>query len=197
MNQNIVNAFKIPVIAFVLILFLGGIRAVSADVNGHGVSYGPEFGGGRYYHYNDGLGINGNTFDISNYAQKIDTQTLYVGVPAQIKLKVFDNAGTYAIQGVAIFLNIRGSSASVVQSDTWIQYDKYGGVTTNDPYNILGNVKVDVVDKNPVVYVTFHITPKSPMHTSDMIVRALDYRLSTGDVLVTNAIKISYTPSYS
>ncbi len=186
---------KISIIATLLIVSSIGINTAKADMNGHGIHFGPEFGGGRYVQYSDGLTINHKTFDISNFAQQIETQTLYVGAPATIKLKIFHNLGSYAIEDVALFLNLKGNNPSISQSDTWIQYDKYGGVSVHDPHNICGDAKVNVTYDKYLMYITFSITPKSPMNTSDIIVRAVDSNLSFGDVVMLHAIKFSYVPS--
>lgn len=186
---------KISAIATLLLIPSIGINTAKADINGHGVHFGPEFGGGRYVQYSDGLTINHRTFGISHFSQQIETQNLYVGTPATIKLKIFHNLGSYAIQDVALFLNLKGSDTSISQSDTWIQYDKYGGVSTHDPHNIFGDAKVDVTNDKYVMYITFKITPKSSMDASNMLVRAVDYNLSFGDVAILDAIKISYVPS--
>lgn len=58
-------------------------------INGHGSSYGPEFGGGKLVQYSDGLKINGKSFDISKFSQTIPTQKLYVGDVSDISLKIY------------------------------------------------------------------------------------------------------------
>lgn len=120
----------------------------------------------------------------------IPTQTLKVGNSSQITFKVFHNNGNSAIRDVALFLNIKGKNPSVSQSDTWIQYDKYQGTTIRDPHKIFDIVKVDVSYDKALMYVTFKFTPKSSLDTSHIIVRAMDYRMSIGDSLIMNAIKI-------
>jgi hypothetical protein len=187
-----------------LVLTLG--TAVSAyAVWGHGKSYGPSFGGGSYYShelnagpcicsYKDGLKINGKTFDVSTPGITIPTQTLYVGAPSTITLKIFTNSGTYAIQGGAILINVRGNEPIASQSDTFIQFDKHGGVSVVDPHKFLADAKVKIsYDKN-YMYAMITFTPNLPMKTSNLILEAWDYRLSVGMNAVINAINISYVP---
>ncbi|MGI0066468.1 MAG: hypothetical protein ACREAT_06905, partial [Nitrosotalea sp.] len=59
-------------------------------INGHGVSYGPEFGGGKLVQYSDGLQINGKSIDISKYSQTISTQSLYVNDNSDVTLKIYN-----------------------------------------------------------------------------------------------------------
>ncbi len=199
MNKQIMTISS--VVAAVLVLTLGTSSSAYA-VWGHGVSYGPSFGGGKYYSqnsacvcsYKDGLRINGHAFDASRPGATIPTQTLYVGAISKITVKIFSNSGTYAIQGGAILLNVRGPEPRASDSDTWIQFDKYGGVAVRDPHKILGDVKVGITYDKNYMYATFTFTPKLPMSTSDLILEAWDYRLSVGSNAAINAINISYVP---
>ena len=177
----------------VLVLTMVGANSSAYAIWGHGTSYGPTFGGGTFS-YKDGLKINRATYDISNYIQATSTNTLYVDAPSAITLKLWDNSGSYAIQGVALFLNVRGYNPDAASSDSWIVYSKSTGVTTHDPHNILGPVKVDVKYDKYFMYVTFHMTPKSPMNTSWLIAQAWDFRLAVGTAKVIDAINISYVP---
>ena len=190
-------------IVIALVLTLVGANSSVYALTGHGASWAPSFGGSTYYgsalgssplSYNDGLTINGHTYDISNYVQKIPTRTIYVGSPTTITAKLWEYGGTYQIQGVAIFLNISGYNPNVSDSDTWVQYSKIGGVMVHDPHNILGTVTADVKYDQKFMYVTFHMTPNKPMNTSWMILTAWDNQLSVGTAKIINAINISYVP---
>ncbi len=186
-----------------LVLTLAGATSSVYALNGHGASWAPSFGGSTYYGtaigssplaYNDGLTINGETYDVSKYVQHIPTKTIYVGAQTTITTKLWEYGGTYQIQGVAIFLNIKGYNPSVSDSDTWVQYSKTGGVVVHDPHNILGHVTADTKHDQKFWYVTFHMTPNKPMETSWMILRAWDSSLSVGTAKVIDAINISYVP---
>ncbi len=147
------------------------------------------------FQYSDGLKINSNTYDISKPSVTWSTpQTLYVGAPTKITVKIFENGGPYYIMGGAMLLNVKGTEPTVSGSDTWIQWDKFGGVTVRDPHNILGKVQVSTKDDQYFKWVTFTFTPKSPMSTSDLILEAWDLNLSVGTATVINAVNISYVP---
>ncbi|MDE1830234.1 MAG: hypothetical protein KGI25_07925 [Thaumarchaeota archaeon] len=193
----------ISAIVATLALTLVGANSSVYALSGHGVSYGPSFGSSTYagsalgstpMSYNDGLTINGDTYDISKYIQEIPTKTLYVGSPASITAKLWEYGGTYRIQGLALFLNVKGNNPSATSSDTWVQYSKVSGVTVHDPHNILGNVTADVKYYQRFMYVTFHMTPNNPMSTSGLILTAWDNQLSIGTAKVLNAVNVSYIP---
>lgn len=200
MHKRIVKIASTVVAALVLTL-VGATSSVYA-LSGHGASYGPSFGstyagsalGSTPLSYNDGLTINGNTYDISKNIQTIPTKTLYVGSPATITVKLWEYGGTYQIQGLAMFLNVRGSNPGSGNSDTWVQYSKTTGVTVNDPHSLLGTTTVDVKYDQKFMYVTFHMTPNKPMNTSWMIFTAWDNQLSVNTAKVNNAVNFSYIP---
>ena len=190
------------IVATLALTLMGPGSSVYA-LSGHGASYGPSFGSSTYVgtalgstpmSYNDGLTINGDTYDISKYIQQIPTNTVYVGTPVTITAKLWEYGGTYQIQGLALFMNVKGNNPNPNSSDTWVQYSKVSGVTVHDPHNILGKVTADVKYDQKFMYVTFHMTPNKPMDTSSLILTAWDKQLSIGTAKVINALNISYTP---
>lgn len=204
MHKQVIKIASALVAALVLTL-VGANSSVYA-LSGHGVSYAPSFGstyagsalGSTPLSYKDGLTINGNTYDISKYVQTIPTTTLYVGSPATITVKLWEYSGTYQIQGVAMFLNIKGYNPNSGNSDTWVQYSKTTGVTVHDPHNLLGTATADVKYNQSFMYVTFHLMPNKPLSTSWMIFTAWDNQLSINTAKVNNAVNFSYVPfSYS
>ncbi|GEM_PF-971845 len=183
----------IPALATValLVTVFGGNSL--AAYGSYGTWYTPTFGGGQY-HYADGLVINGKAFDISGYSQKIEMQNLTVGAPSNVTLKIFDNAGSYSLRTAAIFLNIRGPTSSVANSDTWIQYDLSGKTIIEDPHHFIDSAKGSVSYSGKLALVEFVITPKSDMKPSDMIVSSTYSRSSTGYSLVENAVSFTGKP---
>ena len=157
------------------------------------VSNPPSFGGGKVVHYTDGLEINGNTFDISQFSQKISKpQILTVGKSSTITLKIFDNAGPASVKWAALYMNIWGPNLVVSGSDTFIQYNLNKNlVILNDHQKLLGTVTAESKISGQYVYVTFHITPISKMATSNLIVTAVDDRRATTNSLIIDAIKFS------
>ncbi len=200
MHKRIVKIASAVVAALVLTL-VGANSSVYA-LSGYGVSDAPSFGstyagsalGGTPLSYSDGLTINGNTYDISKNIQTVPTATLYVGAPATITVKLWEYGGTYKIQGIAMFLNVRGYNPNAGTSDTWVQYSKVTGVTVHDPHGLLGTTTADVKYDQNFMYVTFHLMPNKPMNTSWIIFTAWDNQMSVNSAKISNAVNFSYTP---
>jgi hypothetical protein len=185
------HTITVLAIALLLVPVLGSTTLSDYIKEAYGVSYPPSFGGGTYQ-YTDGLVINGKTFDISGYSQTIPTQNLTVGVPSSIALKIYDNAGSYTIRSATLYLNIRGPSASVQNSDTSIQYDVLSGKTIiQDPHHFIATATGSASLSGKFAYVTFSITPGSKMNTSDMIVSAVDDKSSVGYSLIVDAVSFT------
>jgi hypothetical protein len=189
----------LAILVAALVIILGASSSVYA-VNGYGASYGPSFGGysgvtstvtDTQVLFNDGLTINKNIIDVSKSGTTIKTQTLYAPLTNTITLKIYDNAGSYYIKGGAIFFNLHGTQPKMSNSDTWIQFDKFGGVTLTDPHKILGTVTDKISYNGKYMYVTFTIIPRLPLSTSDLILTTWDNNLSSGTTTVINAIKIA------
>ncbi|HET7337466.1 MAG TPA: hypothetical protein VFJ23_06195 [Candidatus Nitrosotalea sp.] len=164
-------------------------------INGHGVSYGPEFGGGNLVKYSDGLKINGKSIDISKYSQSIPTQKIYVNNPSDITLKIYHHDGSQNIQHVIVFMNLKGNDPQSYQSNTRIEFDKTSGVSVADPNGVFKSVTAKVTYDTNYMYLSFKIVAKKPMDTTHLIIRAWDRNLSSSQVVVLNAVKIGYMPA--
>jgi len=193
MNSKFVKASS-ALTLFVLMASVVASNAPAFAINGHGISYGPQYGAGPYKTYNDGLKINGETFDISKYDTTIKTQNLYVNDQSDITLKIFLNTNAKDVQHVIVFLNLQGNDPQVYQTNTHIDWDKNFGVSKSDPTGIFKSVTTTVKYDGQLMYLTFHLIPVQTMNTSHMIIRSWDHSLSSGQVVVKNAIKIGYIP---
>ena len=187
MNKTIL---KISSAAIFLILISSYVGNNAYAIWGHGVSHGPSFGHTYdYTYYNDGLKIDSRTIDISKFSQSAPTETLYVNVPSTITLKIFHTDGAQSIQHVAFYIT-NSSDPTVYSQGEWIAYDKGIGLTTNDPGNLFKKVKVNVSLQDHFMYLTFKITPKSAMSTSNILVKSWDYRYASVQSTVTDALQI-------
>lgn len=164
-------------------------------IHGHGVSYGPEFGGGKLVKYSDGLQINGKTFNISKFSQTIPTQNLYVNDTSDISLKIYHHDGSQNIQHVIVFMNLKGNDPKSSQSNTRIEFDKTNGVSIADPNNVFKSVTAKATYDTNFMHLSFKIVAQKPMDTTHLIVRAWDRNLSSSQVIVLNAVKIGHLPT--
>ena len=205
MNSKLVKASS----ALTLFVLMASVVAASTPafaLNGHGTTFGrgPQFGGGlggttsatggAYLTYNNGLAINGATFDISKYTNTIKTQTLYANMPSDITVKIYEHGGAQLVQHGILFLDLKGTDPQTYQTNTYIQWDKQSGTSKSDPNGLLKSGTVTAKYDGQFLYLTFHIIPAKTLDTSHIIVRAWDLNNSQGQVVVLNAIKIAYTP---
>lgn len=190
------TVFKIAGIASLIVL-ASSILAINAPayaIWGHGISYGPQYGAGPFDSYNDGLKINGISFDISKSPTTIPTQKLYVGTTNMVTVKIYHHASPKFINHVALFMNLKGTLPATYKSDTSIAWDRYSGITTTDPHGMIKKTTANVAYDGKYMYITFQITPASTMDTSHLIIQSWDNKLSAGTEIVMNAISIGYLP---
>ena len=203
MNSKLVKASS-ALTLFVLLASVVAVNAPAFALNGYGTSYGrgPQFGGGvggatsggAYLTYNDGLKINGATFDISQFTATIKTQTLYVNNPSDITVKIYNHQDIQMVQHVIIFLGLNGLDPQPYQTNTHVDWEKNYGASKQDPNGLLKSVSSTVKYDGKIMYLTFHVVPNKTLDTSHIIIRAWDLNLSQNQVVVLNAIKIGYLP---
>jgi hypothetical protein len=163
----------------------------------HGVRIGPSFGGGSLLTYQDGLKINNATFDISKHYTTIPTQNLIIGDKSNIKLKIFDNNGAKTIVSVIMFVNLKGKDPLASQTNTYIAWEKSGGVSISDPTVMFEKVTGWAKIKHQLMWLTFHIVPAKSLTGSDIIIKAWDSNYASGQEEVLNAINFGVLPAGS
>ncbi|HYL66477.1 MAG TPA: hypothetical protein VEU72_04930 [Nitrosopumilaceae archaeon] len=188
MNKTIL---KISSAAIFLILISSyvGTSSNAYAVWGHGITHGPSFGHIYDFTYHDGLKIDSRTFDISKFSQSIPTQTFYVNVPSTVTLKVFHTDGVQYLNHVGLYITA-SNNPTVYSNGEWIAYDKGVGLTTHDPNKLFKSVTVSTSTQGHYMYLTFKITPQAPMGTSNIIVKAWDYRNAPIQSTVSGALQI-------
>lgn len=195
MNSTPVKGLSILALS-VLIASVVAPSAPAFAINGHGISYGPQFGAGPWLTYKNGIKINSATFDISHgRTTTIKTQSLYVDDQSDITLKIYHHANAQNIQHVGLYLNLHGNDPQVYQSNTSIVWDKNSGVSKQDPNGLFKSATATVKYDGTLMYITFHIVPSKTMGTSHLIVRAWDSNLKSGEVSIHNAIHVTYMPT--
>lgn len=193
MNSKEMNTtiLKISSAAIFLILISSyvGTSSNAYAVWGHGITHGPSFGHVYDYTYTDGMKIDSTTFDISKFSQTLSTETLYVNVPSTITLKVFHTDGVQYLEHVALYIT-NSTDPTVYSNGEWVAYDKGVGLTTNDPNKLFKSVTMSTSSQGHFMYITFKITPQATMDTSNIIVKAWDYRHAAIQSTVDDAIQI-------
>jgi hypothetical protein len=196
MNSKLVKASS----ALTLFILMASVVASSAPAYAsttHGVRIGPSFGGGSLLTYQDGLKINNATFDISKHYTTIPTQNLIIGDKSNIKLKIFDNNGAKTIVSVIMFVNLKGKDPLASQTNTYIAWEKSGGVSISDPTVMFEKVTGWAKIKHQLMWLTFHIVPAKSLTGSDIIIKAWDSNYASGQEEVLNAINFGVLPAGS
>jgi hypothetical protein len=188
MNKTILKISSAAIFLILISSYMGTSSNAYA-VWGHGITHGPSFGHVYAYTYSDGLKIDSSTFNISKFSQSIPTQTLYVNVPSTITLKVFHTDGVQYLRHVALYIT-DNNDPKVYSNGEWVSYDKGVGLTIHDPNKLFKSVTLRTSSQGHIMYVTFKITPQAPLDTSNIIVKAWDYRTAAIQSTVNGALQI-------
>jgi hypothetical protein len=188
MNKTILKISSAAIFLTLISSYVGTSSNAYA-VWGHGITHGPSLGHIYDFTYNDGLKIDYRTFDISKFSQSIPTQTLYVNVPSTITLKIFHTDGIQYIQHVGLYIT-GNNDPNVYSNGESISYDKSYGLTTHDPNKLFKSVTVSTSSQGHYMFVTFKITPQAPIGTSNIIIKAWDYRNAAIQSTVNGALQI-------
>lgn len=154
-----------------------------------GVFHPPSIGNDYLYPYDNGITINGKSFDIENYSTAIPQQVLKIGTSANFGFKIFDERGAYTISDVVMYFHFKGDP-SAANADTWIGWDKYEGAITHDPNKIFSSASVNTTLNGKFMHANFTMIPQKTMPDSSLIMRMWDEKLAMGDVPIWGAIVI-------
>ncbi|NHI04024.1 hypothetical protein DYY67_1399 [Candidatus Nitrosotalea sp. TS] len=154
-----------------------------------GVFHPPSIGNDYLYPYDNGITINGKSFDIENYSTTIPQQVLKIGTSANFGFKILDERGAYTISDVVMYFHFKGDP-SAANADTWISWDKYRGTITHDPNKIFSSTSVNTTLNGKFMHANFMMIPQKTMPDSSLIMRMWDEKLAMGDVPIWGAIVI-------
>ncbi|MGI0082543.1 MAG: fibronectin type III domain-containing protein [Nitrosopumilaceae archaeon] len=129
------------------------IGSASANCNGDCTppTLGVDSNGFRFV--SEGFTINGKSFDVNDYFLPTELQTLHVGTPNNVILKIYDNSGAKAVAHASFCMGIpTGSYTSdtcIIWDNTWNQQQSF---YTIDKDKILSNVSAEgKIDENLMV----------------------------------------------
>ena len=150
-----------------------------------------------------GLTILDQSHDVELFKQDLLTQILKVNEPAEITLKIFDDAGYDALKHVELSLGAEEKLSSgvwVPYNHVTIEWDKtFDGITTVSEYDkhaLVKDVAVQVVDNSPIIGVKFTFTPTQEFNANTILVKIWDQRRNANMNYFHDALKIvsSETP---
>jgi len=191
MNQKLIHVSLLGVIPLFIILFTGGIDTVQltnvyADA-GSGTCVNsctpPTLGvdkRGRQL-VDDGFTINGQSFDVDYFSQKIPTQTFKVNEQIQIDLQIYEKGGSGKLAHTSLVIS--GDERKYVGNppQALIEWNKdVSGVETvdvQDKFNMIDKVNVIVVEDpdNPnMILMTLQFQVTTPLDKSTISVNMWD-----------------------
>jgi Fe-S cluster assembly iron-binding protein IscA len=135
------------------------------------------------------IGFGGILSQEIQLTNKMPTAIVETGNEIQLRVLLYENSGTSALQHIALYTNLHDKDR-IDKSDTYIQYDKGKPITIVDKNGYLSDTKVSFVQRNNNVEWVFSLTFAKPMDTSNIIVRAWDIDRNSRDAIFLNAIKV-------
>ena len=144
---------------------------------------------GRVY-VKEGISINDDSFDVSYFEQDIPTQSVKVGEPVVINLKIYENTGPRYLTHVFLMLGLEEKVISGVTVPShsvqivWEQTsDGVFSVSVDDPDSLVSDVDVeyslteDVFEnEDNLTNLQFKFTPIQKFNTDTILVKAWDYK---------------------
>ncbi|MCH8050080.1 hypothetical protein IIB51_01605, partial [Patescibacteria group bacterium] len=168
---------------------VGGVKALA----GGGIAGGalaPSFTG-KYFDEPDKspLEINGVTYDLPEYKNKVDKQIIAPGEPVEFKFTLFEVTGGENIQHFEFLINLTGKLREYHNSDTYIIYEKGDELIIRDPHGLFENVDFNIESANFYEgIVTVNLTFAKEMDESDIIIRVWDSQRFSEDTVLVNAL---------
>ncbi|TBR24223.1 MAG: hypothetical protein EPO63_04290 [Candidatus Nitrosotenuis sp.] len=137
----------------------------------------------------NGFAINGQSFNVTGYSQKILTPKFLVNQPITVKMLVYENSGVQALRQVDLTISDykdernRNDKASISFNRDFTGLQK---IDVLDPAKILNNVKVNAIPVDQFVSsIVFTFDFQKPVNKSSIIVdMADDSRSSRRNILL-------------
>ena len=137
------------------------------------------------------LVINGKKIDLSKFTTYLGQPvTVQAGEPVNIQLTLYDNSGPQNIQHVSMYMDIRGITHSVQQSNTFFIFENNEISGIGNKEGIFSNVHATSKMLDKKLILDFEITFEEAMDTSNIIVRVWDKQRNSMDRHVMNSIKV-------
>ena len=125
---------------------------------------------------------------------KMPTAIVETGNEIQLRILLYENSGTSALQHIALYTNLHDKER-IEKSDTYVEYDKGQPIKIVNRNGYLSDADVSFVQRNNNVEAIFSLTFAKPMDSSDIIIRAWDTNRNSRDAIFFNAIKVEQAES--
>src|SRR3989337_2282942 len=140
------------------------------------------------------IGFGGILSQEIQLTNKMPTAIVETGNQIQLRILLYENSGTSALQHIALYTNLRDNER-IDKSDTYVEYDKGKPIKIVNKNGYLSDAKVSFVQRNNNVEAVFSLTFAKPMDTSNIIVRAWDIDRNSRDAVFLDAVKVEQAES--
>ena len=121
---------------------------------------------------------------------QIHTTVIETGDPSNLKIRLSDSMGSSAIAHVAIYLNLHGITREVIDSDTWIIYQKGQPLEVKDPHGFFSDMSAKASTVGRSLQLRLDFTFKNPVEKSDVIIRIWNDDEHSRDVRYIDALEV-------
>ena len=153
----------------------------------------PSFGGVDYEKYNDGLTINNQTFDVSNFGTNVTEQYIPINDNVTIKVKIQLYYGSDTLKYATLYMNHDSLWEQSNDFNTFINYINGEKILVKNPDNLIANVNATMTEDQIYTYITFTFTVNHKMETTNLMISAVDYQGRVNYIHVGNALAFGIT----
>jgi len=141
------------------------------------------------------IGFGGILSQEIQLTNKMPTAIVETGNQIQLRILLYENSGTSALQHIALYTNLYDNKGQIDKSDTYVEYDKGKPIKIVNKNGYLSDADVSFVQRNNNLEAVFSLTFAKPMDISNIVVRAWDTNRNSRDAIFLNAIKVEQTES--
>ena len=198
--DGVVNTININSATLVSIYFSNAPQAPQTGGGGNsGDNTAPTFNtfsvtGAKTLQEDGTIGFGGILSQEIQLTNKMPTAIVETGNQIQLRILLYENSGTSALQHIAFYTNLHDKER-IDKSDTYVEYDKGKPIKIVNKNGYLSDADVSFVQRNNNVEAVFSLTFAKPMDSSDIIIRAWDTNRNSRDAIFLNAIKVEQAES--
>jgi hypothetical protein len=192
--NGLVNTINIDSATLVSIYFSNAPQAPQTGGGSSGDKTAPIFNtfsvsGAKTLQEDGTIGFGGILSQEIQLTNKMPTAIVETGNEIQLRLLLYENSGTSALQHIGLYTNLKNNER-IDKSDTYVEYDKGSPIKIVNKNGYLSDADVSFVQRNNNLEAIFSLTFAKPMDSSDIIIRAWDTNRNSRDAIFFNAIKV-------
>jgi len=198
--DGVVNTININSATLVSIYFINAPLAPQTGGSSSGDRTAPTFNtfsvtGAKTLQEDGTIGFGGILSQEIQLTNKMPTAIVETGNQIQLRILLYENSGTSALQHIALYTNLHDNKGRIDKSDTYVEYDKGKPIKIVNKNGFLSDADVSFVQRNNNLEAVFSLTFAKPMDISNIVVRAWDTNRNSRDAIFLNAIKVEQAES--